>query len=61
MLHLLGKGELDLAIEQLHSGMREASFRELFPDLTLVCEEKASPYSLAPAPWSKGQSTASLV
>jgi hypothetical protein len=44
MLHLFGKGELDLAIEQLHSGMREASFRELFPDLTLACEEKESPF-----------------
>ena len=44
MLHLFGKGELDLAIEQLHSDMTEARFRELFPDLNLRCQEAANPF-----------------
>ena len=36
MLYLFGKGELNLAIEKLHSGMTEARFWGLFPDLDLA-------------------------
>lgn len=45
MLYVFGDGaELNLAIEQLHSGMTETQFRELFPDLDLVCDEGANPF-----------------
>lgn len=44
ILYLLGKGELNLAIEKLHSSMTEARFRELFPDLELVCDDGANPF-----------------
>jgi len=44
MLYLFGKGELNLAIEKLHSGMTEARFRGLFPDLALVCDAGANPF-----------------
>ena len=44
MLYLFGKGELNLAIEQLHSEMTESQFRELFPDLELVCDRGANPF-----------------
>jgi len=44
MLYLFGKGELNLVIEKLHSGMTEARFQGLFPDLALVCDAGANPF-----------------
>ncbi len=44
MLYLFGKGELNLAIEKLHSEMTEAQFRGLFPDLELACDQGANPF-----------------
>ena len=44
MLYLFGKGELNLALEKLHSGMTEAQFRGLFPDLELACDAGANPF-----------------
>jgi len=44
MLYLFGKGELNLAIEKLHSGMTEARFRGLFPDLELACDAGVNPF-----------------
>ncbi|WP_089724412.1 hypothetical protein [Candidatus Thiosymbion oneisti] len=44
MLYLFGKDELNLAIEKLHSGMTEAQFRGLFPDLELTCDEGANSF-----------------
>jgi len=44
MLYLFGKGELDLAVEKLHSGMTETQFRGLFPDLALACDQGANPF-----------------
>jgi hypothetical protein len=45
MLHLFGDGaELDLAIENLHSGMTESRFRGLFPDLEFVCDDGPNPF-----------------
>ena len=45
MLYAFGDGaELNLAVEKLHSGMTEIQFRELFPDLELVCDEGANPF-----------------
>ncbi len=44
MLYLFGKGELNLAIERLHSELTEARFRGLFPDLALTCDEGANPF-----------------
>jgi hypothetical protein len=44
LLYLFGKGELNLAIEKLHSDMTEAQFRELFPDLELACDDGVNPF-----------------
>lgn len=45
MLYVFGDGaELNLAIEKLSSGMTEAQFRELFPDLKLACDDGANPF-----------------
>jgi len=44
MLYLFGKGELNLALEKLHSGMTEAQFRGLFQDLELACDAGANPF-----------------
>jgi len=44
ILYLLGKGELDLAVERLHSGMTEGQFRQIFPDLELACRTAADPF-----------------
>lgn len=44
MLYLFGKGELNLAIEKLHSEITETEFRELFPELELACDEGANPF-----------------
>jgi hypothetical protein len=44
LLFVLGKGELNLAIESLHSDMTEAQFREQFPDFDLTCDEGANPF-----------------
>jgi len=44
LLHLLGKAELDLAMEHLHSGVTEGQFRELFPDLALACDMGSNPF-----------------
>lgn len=41
ILYLLGKGELNLAIEKLHPRMSEDDFRRLFPDLDLACRDAA--------------------
>ena len=44
MLFLFGKGELNLAIEKLHSEMTETEFQELFPDLELRCDDGPNPF-----------------
>jgi len=44
LLYLFGKGELVLAIEQLHSEITEPRFRELYPDLALVCDTGTNPF-----------------
>lgn len=44
VLHLFGKPELNLAIENLHGAMTEADFRALFPDLDLRCDDAANPF-----------------
>lgn len=45
LLHFFGDGsELNLAIENLHSGMTESQFQALFPDLELVCDDGANPF-----------------
>jgi len=44
LLYLFGKGELDLAIEKLHSGLTEVQFRGLFPNLELACDTGANPF-----------------
>jgi hypothetical protein len=44
LLYLFGKGELNLAIENLHGNMTEADFRSLFPDVTFSCDEGANPF-----------------
>jgi len=44
LLYLFGKAELNLAIENLHSDMTETQFRELFPDLELVCDDGPNPF-----------------
>lgn len=38
LLNLLGKPEINLTIEGLHSDLTEAQLRGLFPDLALACE-----------------------
>lgn len=44
LLYLFGKGELNLAIENLHGEMTEAQFRELFPKLELQCDDGTNPF-----------------
>ncbi len=45
MLYVFGDGgELNLAIEKLHSEMTEDQFRGLFPDLALVCDDRSNPF-----------------
>ena len=44
MLHLFGKEELNLAIENLQGSMTEADFRAQFPDLDLDCVDAANPF-----------------
>jgi hypothetical protein len=44
VLYLFGYEELNLAIENLNGNMTEAEFRELFPDLKLVCEAGPNPF-----------------
>jgi len=45
MLYVFGDGgELNLAIENLSSGMTEPEFRELFPELKLSCDDGLNPF-----------------
>lgn len=44
VLYLFGKQELNLAIENLHSGMTEREFRGLFPELELSCTDAPSSF-----------------
>jgi len=44
MLHLFGKQELNLAIENLQGSLTESDFRAQFPDLELDCVEVANPF-----------------
>ncbi len=44
LLSLLGKEEMNLAVEQLVGGIRQAQFQGLFPDLHFRCDEGENPF-----------------
>ncbi len=44
LLTLLGKEEMNLAVEQLVSGISQAQFQDLFPDLHFRCDGGKNPF-----------------
>lgn len=44
LLHLMGREQVNLAIENLTPAVSEADFRELFPDLELTCGAGGAPF-----------------